>query len=81
MKNIWIDILHIPQFNFYKPFIGLLVEKGYHVYITALGRGKLPAIVRKELAEYKNVVLFHKLLIRFCDSLVRMKIIKITFGV
>ena len=55
MKNIWIDILHIPQFNFYKPLIGLLVEKGYHVYITALGRGKLPAIVRKELAEYKNV--------------------------
>lgn len=55
MKNIWIDILHIPQFNFYKPFIGLLVEKGYHVYVTALGRGKLPAIVRKELAEYKNV--------------------------
>ena len=30
---------------------------------------------------YKNVVLFHKLMIRFCDSLVRMKIIKITFGV
>ena len=55
MKNIWIDILHIPQFNFYKPLIGLLVEKGYHLYITALGRGKLPAIVRKELAEYKNV--------------------------
>ena len=30
---------------------------------------------------YKNVVLFHKLMIHFCDSLVRMKIIKITFGV
>jgi O-methyltransferase involved in polyketide biosynthesis len=29
---------------------------------------------------YKNVGLFHKLMIRFCDSLVRMKIVKISFG-
>ena len=28
---------------------------------------------------YKNVGLFHKLMIRFCDSLVRMKIVKIEF--
>ena len=29
---------------------------------------------------YQNVGLFHKLMIRFCDSLVKMKIIKIVFG-
>ena len=29
---------------------------------------------------YKNVGLFHRLMIRFCDSLVRMKIVKISFG-
>ncbi len=29
---------------------------------------------------YMDVGLFHKLMIRFCDSLVRMKIIKINFG-
>ena len=29
---------------------------------------------------YCNVSLFHKLMIRFCDSLVRMKIVKIVFG-
>ena len=29
---------------------------------------------------YSNVSLFHKLMIRFCDSLVRMKIVKIVFG-
>ena len=29
---------------------------------------------------YRNVGLFHKLMIRFCDSLVRMKIVKIVFG-
>ena len=29
---------------------------------------------------YKNVGLFHKLMIRFCDSLVKLKIVKIDFG-
>ena len=29
---------------------------------------------------YKNVGLFHKLMIRFCDGLVRMKIVRIVFG-
>ena len=29
---------------------------------------------------YKDVGLFHKLMIRFCDSLVKMKIVKIVFG-
>jgi len=29
---------------------------------------------------YKNVGLFHKLMIRFCDGLVKMKIVKIIFG-
>ena len=29
---------------------------------------------------YQSVGLFHKLMIRFCDSLVKMKIIKIVFG-
>ncbi len=29
---------------------------------------------------YKDVGLFHKLMIRFCDSLVKMKIVKIEFG-
>ena len=29
---------------------------------------------------YKDVGLFHKLMIRFCDSLLKMKIVKIIFG-
>jgi hypothetical protein len=29
---------------------------------------------------YKNVGAFHKLMIRFCDGFVKMKIIKIVFG-
>jgi len=53
--NVWIDILHMPQFNFYKPFITTLSKQGHQVYITALGRGKLPAIVKKELNGLNNV--------------------------
>lgn len=53
--NIWIDILHTPQFNFYKPFITMLSEHGHSVYVTALNRGKLPVIVRKELDGIPNV--------------------------
>lgn len=53
--NVWIDILHIPQLNFYKPFIGMLSERGHNVYITALNRGKLSVIAKKELADIPNV--------------------------
>ena len=34
----------------------------------------------KYIGIYKNVGLFHRLMIRFCDSLVRMKIVKSAFG-
>ena len=47
--NIWIDIAHVPQWNFYKPFICELSNRGYHVYVTVLGRGKLPVIARNDL--------------------------------
>lgn len=53
--NIWIDILHIPQLNFYKPFIIMLSERGYNVYITVLNRGKLSVIAEKELSDISNV--------------------------
>ena len=34
----------------------------------------------KYIGIYKIVGLFHRLMIRFCDSLVKMKIVKIEFG-
>ena len=52
--NIWVDIAHVPQLNFYKPFINELSNRGYHVYVTVLGRGKLPVIAQKEL-QFPNV--------------------------
>lgn len=53
--NVWIDIAHVPQLNFYKPFITKLSQKGYRVYVTVLGRGKLPSIACKELSGMANV--------------------------
>lgn len=53
--NIWIDIAHIPQFNFYKRFIHYLSESGHRVYITVLDRGRLANIVKYEISDVRNV--------------------------
>lgn len=55
--NVWIDILHIPQLNYYKNFIKLLDSKGVNVLVTVLGRGKLAKIAAKELGIYPHVKL------------------------
>lgn len=56
--NIWIDILHIPQFNFYKPLIKALSEQGHTVYLTVLDRGKLPKIATRETEGWSNVKVY-----------------------
>lgn len=56
--NIWIDILHIPQFNFYKPLIKALSEQGHTVYITVLDRGKLPKIATRETEGWSDVKVY-----------------------
>lgn len=56
--KVWIDILHIPQFNFYKPFINKLLDNGHHVIITVLNRGKLPIIAKKELIVSSNLSIY-----------------------
>lgn len=53
--RIWIDIGHTPQFNFYKQFILMLAKAGHRVYVTVLGRGRLPQIVQHELYGVENV--------------------------
>ena len=53
--NVWIDILHIPQFNFYKPLVKALSNQGHLVYMTVLNRGKLPQIVIRETEGWKDV--------------------------
>lgn len=46
--NIWIDINHIPQWNFYRPLVEKVTAKGHRVYMTVLDRGKLAKIVKRE---------------------------------
>lgn len=53
--NVWIDILHIPQFNFYKPLVKALSNQGHLVYMTVLNRGKLPQIVMRETEGWRDV--------------------------
>ena len=53
--NIWIDIAHIPQYNFYKPLINILSKHGHHVHITILNRGRLVNIMQYELSGLLNV--------------------------
>ena len=53
--KIWIDICHIPQFNFFKPIIEKLIEKDHEVYVTVLERGKTSLIVHNELHGLEHV--------------------------
>ena len=39
-----------------------------------------PGCMRGYRDIYRNVGLFHKMMIRFCDGPVRMKIVRIVFG-
>ena len=47
--KIWIDIYHVPQFNYYLPLMRELVARGHEVYLTALERGRLMKIVQMDL--------------------------------
>ena len=53
--DIWFDIAHIPQFNFYKWIMTRLASDGHHVYLTVLDRGKLAKIVQKEIGDCGNI--------------------------
>lgn len=47
--NVWIDICHIAQYNFYRPLIEELAKRGHEVYLTVLNRGKYAKIVQHEM--------------------------------
>jgi len=55
--NIWIDIGHPAQLNFYINPIKKLV-KSHDLTVTILNRGRLPDIAKKELAKIENCNLF-----------------------
>lgn len=56
--NIWIDLGHIPQYNFYRNLIVRLSQEQHTVYVTAINRGKLAKIVQNELGSLDNVKIF-----------------------
>ena len=47
--RIWIDIYHVPQFNFYVALMKTLVARGHEVLLTVLDRGKTVKIARTDL--------------------------------
>jgi uncharacterized protein len=56
MKTIWFDIFHPAQLNFYLNIIKVL-SKNHKIFVTVLGRGKLPYIAAKEFAGTPNIEL------------------------
>lgn len=56
--NIWFDIAHIPQYNFYRWIICRLASEGHTVLVTVLDRGKLARIAQKEIGGVDNIQLF-----------------------
>ena len=56
--NVWVDLGHIPQYNFYKPLILRLAKEGKCVYVTYLNRGRMPKIIQAELGNVENVHLY-----------------------
>ena len=55
--NIWIDLCHIPQYNFYRNLINRLATEGNTVYVSLLDRGNLVKIVNKELKNKPNIII------------------------
>lgn len=53
--DIWFDIAHIPQFNFYKWAMSRLASEGHRVHVTVLNRGKLAKIAQKEIGGQESI--------------------------
>lgn len=50
--KIWFDLAHPAHVNFFKPAITILKEEGHEIFISALRRGKLPDIVKREFPDF-----------------------------
>ncbi|MDO4190569.1 MAG: hypothetical protein Q4D14_02630 [Bacteroidales bacterium] len=53
--NIWIDVCHTPQYNFYRKLIIDLASRGHEVYVTVLKRGRTPKIVEREIGDMPHI--------------------------
>lgn len=55
--KIWIDVCHIPQYNFFKQLMLQLVEKGHTVVLTVMDRGRTVKIVRHEIGDIPGITI------------------------
>lgn len=77
MRKTWLKEAGITDVS---AFFSLESEKELESWSNRFTSVSAKSYMRGYRDIYKNVGLFHKLLIRFCDNLVKMKIIKINFG-
>ena len=78
MRKTWLKEAGITDVS---AFFSLENEKELESWNSRFASVTARSYMRGYRDIYGDVGLFHRLMIRFCDSLVRMKIIKITFGV
>ena len=77
MRKTWLKEAGITDVS---AFFSLENEKELEAWSSRFASVSAKSYMRGYRDIYKNVGLFHKLMIRFCDSLVKMKIVKIVFG-
>ena len=77
MRKTWLKEAGITDVNAY---FSLEDEAGLKEWSDQFASVTAKSYMRGYRDIYKNVGLLHKLMIRFCDGLVRMKIVKIVFG-
>lgn len=77
MRKTWLKEAGITDVS---AFFSLENEKDLETWSRRFTSVSAKSYMRGYRDIYKEVGLFHKLMIRFCDSLVNMKIVKIRFG-
>ncbi|MBQ7059637.1 MAG: hypothetical protein IJM83_10130 [Firmicutes bacterium] len=77
MRKTWLKEAGITDVS---AFFSLENEKDVETWSRRFTSVSAKSYMRGYRDIYKEVGLFHKLMIRFCDSLVNMKIVKIRFG-
>lgn len=77
MRKTWLKEAGITDVS---AFFSLENEKKLEAWSNRFASVTAKSYMRGYRDIYKDVGLFHKLMIRFCDSLVNMKIVKIVFG-
>ena len=76
MRRTWLKEAGITDVS---AFFSLEDEKELREWSESFASVTAKSYMRGYRDIYKDVGLFHKLMIRFCDSLVKMKIVKIVF--